>query len=224
MLVALLAVATVTSGVLILLPLVFSKQGEGEKKGLRRRTLAYFGLLGLGFLFVEIPLMQRFILFLGHPVYALTFVLAVLLIGAGSGSFCADSLAGRHRRPWPIFAAIACMSAIYAVALPAVFEATLSLGLPVKIGIGFALIFPLGFLLGIPFPAAISRLSRDGSRSRIGWAWAANGCASVIGPILAVLLAIDFGFTTVMLAAAVGYGAAYVAFLPLWSAPNEMPS
>ncbi len=183
-------------------------------------ALSYFFLIGLSFMLLEITLMQRFILFLGHPVYALTFVLAVLLIGAGAGSFCADDLAGGRRRPWPIFAAISGLSVIYAVALPTVFKATLGLGLPAKMGVGFALIFPLGFLLGIPFPAAISRLSRVGSKSQIGWAWAANGCASVIGPILAVLLAIDFGFTTVMLAAAVGYAGAYVAFLPLWSAQD----
>ncbi len=224
-LLTILAQAAFLSLVLLAVPLWWrGRRPNEDRQPSTFNALLYFFLIGLSFMLLEITLMQRFILFLGHPVYALTFVLAVLLIGAGSGSFCADFLAGGRRRPWPIFAAISCLSVIYAVALPGVFKAALSLGLTAKIGIGFTLIFPLGFLLGIPFPAAISRLSRIGSKSQIGWAWAANGCASVIGPILAVLLAIDFGFTTVMLAASVGYAGAYVAFLPLWSAPDEMPS
>jgi hypothetical protein len=200
------------------------RKGHGNRQPNTLNALSYFFLIGLSFMLLEITLMQRFILFLGHPVYALTFVLAVLLIGAGAGSFCADRFAGDRRRPWPIFVAISCLSMIYAVALPGVFKAALSLHVSAKIGVGFALIFPLGFLLGMPFPAAISRLSRTGTTSQIGWAWAANGCASVIGPIIAVLLAIDFGFTMVMFAASVGYAGAYVAFLPLWSVPVETPN
>ncbi len=223
-LLTILAQATVLSFALLAAPLWWrGRRPHEDRRSNTFNALSYFFLIGLSFMLLEITLMQRFILFLGHPVYALTFVLAVLLIGAGAGSFCADSLAGGRRRPWPIFAAISCLSVIYAVALPEVFTAALSLGLTARIGIGLALIFPLGFLLGIPFPAAISRLSRIGSRSQIGWAWAANGCASVIGPILAVLLAIDFGFTTVMLAASVGYAGAYAAFLPLWSASDGLP-
>ena len=223
-LLTILAQATVLSFALLAAPLWWrGRRPHEDRRSNTFNALSYFFLIGLSFMLLEITLMQRFILFLGHPVYALTFVLAVLLIGAGTGSFCADSLAGGRQRPWPVFAAISCLSVVYAVALPKVFTAALSLGLTARIGIGFALIFPLGFLLGIPFPAAISRLSRIGSRSQIGWAWAANGCASVIGPILAVLLAIDFGFTAVMIAAAVGYAGAYAAFLPLWSVSDELP-
>ncbi|NIV30357.1 MAG: hypothetical protein GWN58_12940, partial [Anaerolineae bacterium] len=98
-LVALLAVAMVTSGVLIVLPLVFSKQGFGERKAPRGRTLVYFGLLGLGFLFVEIPLMQRFILFLGQPVYAFAGVAASILFFSGLGSLAAPRLAPGRTLP-----------------------------------------------------------------------------------------------------------------------------
>ncbi len=175
-------------------------------------TLAYFAAIGLGFMLLEISLMQRFTLFLGHPVYAIAFVLAVLLIAAGAGSMCAPRLVGSRSRPWWVFIGIVGIVLLYAACMPAIFRAALGLGLVSRLALGTLLLFPLGFGLGIPFPAAVASLSRRTSAPLLGWAWAANGAASVMGPILAVLLAMEFGFTGVMFLAALIYAGALLAF------------
>jgi hypothetical protein len=176
------------------------------------RTLLYFLAIGFAFMFVEIALMQRLTLLLGHPVYAIALVLAVLLVSAGAGSLSARILAGPPRRPWPVFLGIVAVALLIALQLPALLDKTLGLGLGPRLLIGAAVIAPLGFLLGIPFPAALLRLAARDDPALIGWAWAANGCASVLGPILAVLLALDFGFSFVIAAAAFAYAAAYATF------------
>ena len=136
-LLTILAQAAFLSLVLLAVPLWWrGRRPHEDRQPGTFNALSYFFLIGLSFMLLEITLMQRFILFLGHPVYALTFVLAVLLIGAGTGSFFSERLAGGRRRPWPIFAAISCLAAIYALTLPWIFTATLSLGLPAKIAIG----------------------------------------------------------------------------------------
>jgi hypothetical protein len=184
-------------------------------------TVAYFFLIGLSFMLLEIALMQRFTLFLGHPVYAITFVLAILLLAAGAGSMISERMGLGQHRPWLVFLGVVGLSLAYAAFLPALFRATLGLKLSARLALGALCLLPLGFLLGAPFPAGIAALTRRGGSSLIGWAWAANGCASVLGPILAVLIAIDFNFATVMAAAAAGYGAAYLAFRGwLWAAPG----
>jgi spermidine synthase len=186
-------------------------------------TLAYFFAIGLGFMLLEISLMQRFTLFLGHPVYAIAFVLAVLLIAAGAGSMCAPRLVGSRRRPWLVFIGIVGIVLLYAAYMPAIFRAALGFSLASRLGVGALLLLPLGFGLGIPFPAAAASLSQRTSAPLLGWAWAANGCASVLGPILAVLLAMEFGFSVVMFLAAVIYAGAFVAF-GSWEANAANPT
>jgi len=199
-LVALLAVALFTSTLLILLPLRF-KTG---KDGPRGRVLACFGLLGLGFLFVEMPLMQRFILFLGQPLYAFTTVLAALLLFSGLGSLAAPRLPGR--RTWPLLAAAILL---YPLALPLLFRALLGASLAVRLlATGFSLA-PLGLLLGTPFPGGLAWL-RERAPELVPWAWAVNGCASVLASILATMIALSAGFSAVLIAAALAYAAAWL--------------
>ena len=217
-LLATLLQALVLSVLLLVVPVL----GRGERRrAFRRRgtgaVVAYFFLIGLAFMLLEISLMQRFTLFLGHPVYAVAVVLAALLVSAGAGSLCASRLAPPRGRVWPVFAAIVGLGLLYAIGLPALFRVALGLGLGSRLGLGTLLLLPLGFLLGIPFPAALSRLP---GAHQIGWAWAANGCASVLGPILAVLLAMDHGFRAVMLVAGLGYAAALAVF-GNWDAAAE---
>lgn len=178
------------------------------KRKMRRgdgRPLAYFVAIGLGFMLLEIPLMQRFTLYLGHPVYAVAFVLAALLVAAGAGSAASPRFG---RRVDAVFGAL--IATVLAVALgsPWLLQATLGLPLPARFAVGAAVLLPLGFLLGLPFPMAMSELARGDGRL-VGWAWAANGCASVLGPVLAALLAFDLGLSRVLLIGAVAYGAAY---------------
>lgn len=216
-LLAVLVQALVLSLLLLVLPAWGSRRrGPGETSSGTLSALTYFFLVGLAFMLLEIALMQRFTLFLGSPVQAVAVVLAVLLVSAGAGSWAAGKMAQRPG-PWTgLFTAVAALAVLYAFFLPPVFRSLL--GLP-ALGRGIAavvLLAPLGFLLGIPFPAGLKRLEEKGGGSLIPWAWAANGCASVIGPIVATILGMEAGFTAVLLAGAGGYASALVAFRPWW--------
>lgn len=203
-LVALLAVAGVTSGVLILLPLIHLAR-EGQERRLRRRTLAYFGLLGLGFLFVEIPLMQRFILFLGQPIYAFTTVVTAILLFSGLGSLAAPRLPVRWTLPLLVVAIL-----LYPLGLPLLFRGFLGTPLAFRLAITACSLAPLGFLMGIPFPSGLAWL-RERAPGLIPWAWAINGCSSVLASVLAAIVALSAGFSWVLVAAGLAYAGAWLA-------------
>ncbi len=187
--------------VLILLPL-FRLGWYGSGKGW---TLVYFGGLGLGYLFVEIVLIQRFTLYLGHPLYATTAVIATLLVCSGVGSYVSERF--RPRRTTLLRAAGAVMLFIlfYTVALAPLLKASIALPLPIKAVCAFVLIAPAAFVMGMPFPLGL-RFLETRRTPQVPWAWGVNGCLSVISTALATLLAVEDGFTMVMLLAAAVYG------------------
>jgi hypothetical protein len=162
-------------------------------------------------LFVEIPLIQRFILYLGQPVYATAVVLFALLTGSGLGSVASTRLAGRGR--W-IALTIAALLLVYPSLLGALFLATLGLPFAARLLLAACSLAPLGFLLGIPFPWAL-RLVGQAAPGFTPWAWAANGCASVVSSVLAAMLAVSTGFSVVLFSAVLAYGAAWVIALAL---------
>jgi hypothetical protein len=204
-LVALLAVAAVASAVLIVLPLALKKDRERrEPRGLRGRVLAYFGLLGLGFLFVEIPLLQRFILFLGQPIYAFTAVLAALLLFSGLGSLAAPRLPLRWTLPLLVAAIL-----LYPFALPPFFRALLGAPLAARLLATGLSLAPLGFLMGTPFPGGLAWLGQR-APGLVPWVWAVNGCTSVLASIMAAMIALSAGFSWVLAAAAVAYAGAWL--------------
>lgn len=218
-LLAVLLQASVLSLLLLVAPLMLDRSRARDAGGPPPgRVVAYFFLIGLSFMLLEIVLMQRFALFLGSPVRATGLVLATILVAAGVGSALGSRIAPEGRRPTRLFVAIAALAALYAVLLPAIFRATFAADLTGRSLVSIALLAPLGFVLGVPFPVAIERLSRAGATGLVGWAWASNGCASVVGPIVAVLLAMDVGFTAVTLLGAVGYLGAYVSMGRHWTA------
>jgi hypothetical protein len=204
-LVALLGVALLASVALIVLPLGFAKRGAIEMKGPKAKVLIYFGLLGIGFLFVEIPLMQRFILFLGQPIYAFTAVLAALLFFSGLGSLAAVKLSPRSTLPLLVGVIL-----LYPLGLPLLFEAMLGAPLIVRFLVTCLSLAPLGFLMGVPFPGGLEWL-RIRAPGLIPWAWAINGCASVLASILAAMIALSTGFSWVLAAGAMAYGLAWFA-------------
>lgn len=206
-----LAQAALLSVVLLVIPATRSAPGGVPIRG-TPPVLGYFAAIGASFMLIEVSLMQRFTLFLGHPVYAIACVLAVLLVAAGAGSWFAPFWVRDGRRPHQVFAGIAALCLAYGLFLPVAFAALLGVSLPVRIAATVGFLAPLGFLLGMPFPLAVVSLRDRGAGSELGWAWAANGCASVIGPLLAVILAMDFGFDVVLAIAALGYAIAWALF------------
>jgi SAM-dependent methyltransferase len=227
-LVATLIQALALSAVLIAAPLWATRRVLAQSCQLWR-IAAYFLALGLGFLFVEIAFIQKFILFLSHPLYAVAVVLTGFLlfagIGSGVSSWFAERVDAWHRaRPGrglqlsaiqlSIIGIIA-VSLLYVLILPGVFDSLLYLTDVAKILVSLGLIAPLAFFMGMPFPLGLSRVW-SGARALVPWAWGVNGCASVLSAILATLLAMTLGFSTVVLAASLLYaGAAAVFHRPL---------
>jgi hypothetical protein len=214
-LLALLGLVTVLAAALILLPLVAARAGPGAEG--RNRTapgrrssvyaLTYFGLIGLAYLFVEIPLIQRFILFLGQPAYALAAVLFTLLLFSGLGSRIA------HRVPQRLaLTLVAVMALVLPWLLPGLFALSLGLPLGLRLAETIVVLAPLGLLMGMPFPLGIRWLERAGPSGAglVAWAWGVNGAASVVSSVLAALLALSFGFSAVLVAGALCYGGAWL--------------
>lgn len=199
--------------ILILAPLPFLRRKAGATGW--ARALLYFAALGLGFLFIEIVFIQRFTLFLGHPLYAVAVVLASFLVFAGLGAALAQRLAQvlTRRVPFAPIAVIACavgaLALIYALALAPLFSALMAWPGPAKVAASVAFIAPLAFLMGMPFPLGLSILSAK-HPALVPWAWGINGCASVLSPVLATLFAIHWGFAAVIAIAAGLYAAAAV--------------
>ena len=209
-LVATLAQAAILGLVLILLPLSLVRHdwpaGTGRDFGF------YFLLLGLAFLFVEMAFIQKFILFLSNPLYSVAVVLSGFLLFAGLGSASSERFA--ERVPWPgvspvvvAVAAIAALALVYVMVLPVVFARFIGLGDAAKIVLSLALIAPLAFFMGMPFPVGLRRLSAI-APGFVPWAWGINGFASVVSAVLATLLAIEFGFNAVILLALLLYALA----------------
>jgi hypothetical protein len=195
--------AAIAGAILILLPL--SRIRRSWPRGTGARMGSYFFLLGLAFLFVEIAFIQKFILFLSHPLYAVAVVLSGFLVFAGFGSAYSGRLVqkvgGGERSAVTIaVAGISAFALLYVTVLPLLFQQLMGLGDAIKIGLSLLLIAPLAFCMGMPFPIGLNRVA-DSAPDFIPWAWGLNGFASVMSASLATLLAIEFGFTAVVLLA-----------------------
>lgn len=217
LLVATLAQAMVASVVLILLPLwLWRGRGAGPDPAARvagraapahgGRVVIYFLAVGLAFMGIEIAFIQKFTLFLSHPLYAVAVVLAGFLVFAGLGS--------RLSRGWTaravvtrVVAGIAVLALVWLAVLPPLFAALMAWPDPARIAVALALIAPLAVLMGMPFPLGLDRVAAR-APGWIPWAWGVNGCASVVGAVLATVLAIHFGFVVVVLVALGLYGLA----------------
>lgn len=214
-LIAALFQAVVASVLLILLPLLRYKSADRREIATSRSVvLLYFFALGLGFLFLEIYFIQRFTLFLSHPLTTVAVVLSAFLVFAGLGSSYASRLSERKGYALTAryaMAAILFFGLLYALTLDALFGAFSAQPELVKIALSVLLIAPLAFAMGVPFPMGLSELGKH-SHALIPWAWGVNGCASVISAILATLVAIHFGFAAVMASALSFYLAASIAF------------
>ncbi len=194
-LLALLVQSLVVGAFLVIGPLIAFRRRSLALPG-KGRAILYFAALGLGFMLLEIALAQKFALFLGHPTYSLAIVIGGMLLFSGLGS-----LASERARPDRCARIAATMVAVLAVGLivflprmTATWLAAPELG---RIGLALLVIAPLAFLMGMPMPSGL-RIVGARNPSFIPWAWAVNGVASVTASILAIVLAMAFGFTGVL--------------------------
>jgi len=168
---------------------------------------AYFSSIGCAFMFVEIPLINRFTLYLGHPSRAVVVVLGTMLLGAGLGALSVSSLAAGRARAAVLLLPL--LLTLQTVALHVLFAKTQSLSLPLRAALAIAIVAPPSYLMGFAFPLGMMRFG-EGNRS---WFWAVNGATSVVASVSTLALAMVFGFAAVQ---AVGIVCYVAAGLLLW--------
>jgi hypothetical protein len=205
--VAILTMVAVAAVVLILVPLAWLRV-PGHRvppRGMTSRTLLYFGLIGVAFLFTEIAWIQRLQLFLGHPVIATTAVLAGFLLFAGAGSAWSQARQTSDTRLLVVATTgITAFALLFVVAMPWLLEQFSGLHAAWRVVIAIMLLAPLAFAMGVPFPLALRHLGAC-APMLVPWAWGINGAASVVAAASAPLLAAEIGFTGLTLTAAVAY-------------------
>lgn len=191
---------------LILLPIIVFRKAKNKIKGFSSRIFLYFSLIGMAFMFLEITFIQKFILFLGHPLYSVSIIIFSLLFSSGLGSFFSKRILGQNlkRNLKRSLLLLAGLIVLYLFLLPFLYESLIGFNLTSKIILTFLVIFPLGFLMGFPFPTGV-RLLDHGEKRLILWAWATNAFSSVINSILALIIAFWGGYNLVLVLAAGGY-------------------
>jgi len=192
--------ALALSALLVLLPLR-RLMGSQVRRG--KGVLTYFFFLGLGYMFVEMASIQRFILLLSHPAYSISVVIFGLLLASGLGSYISGWISPGGKAHRLILLAICLLIPIYGLTSP-LYQSLLSFPVSTRVFAAIAYITPLGLLMGMPFPLGL-RLLTDSKRDLIPWAWAVNGCASVLGSITPIILALYFGYSRVFMMAGLGY-------------------
>jgi hypothetical protein len=160
------------------------------------RTFTYFAALGFGYMFIEVSLIQKMILPLEYPPYAMSVVVVSVLAGSGFGSYLSERFTRlRDERMFLLLVAVILLTSF---AVPRLISLLIGHSLPIKITFVILATLPVGMLMGIPFPLGISLLGKH-APELIPWAWAVNGCASVLATVVAIMIALTSGFTTVII-------------------------
>ncbi|HSE96833.1 MAG TPA: hypothetical protein VLD57_01095 [Blastocatellia bacterium] len=207
---ALFVITTVLVLLFILVPLALVRRRALTTRVKDKLSyLLYFACLGAGFIIVEVAMIQKFILFLGHPVYALAVVLFSLLTFSAAGSY----LTGRFEEARlvsilkKLIVSLAALVVVYILVIPPIFYGFVHLPLAIRIVMAVVLMAPLAVLMGMPMPTAIRMLAHS-SPELIPWAWGVNGATSVMGSVAALVIAILTGFNQALLIGAGIYLAA----------------
>jgi hypothetical protein len=230
LLVALFAIAAIVAGALLWAPFAISRRrdrGDRRTQAPRGRgaLFAYFAAIGLGFMLVEISMIQRFALLLGYPTLSLSVSLFTLLIATAVGARLSGFVGGgRTRRMLAAAVALTAITVVYLVISNPVTDAALAWSSSARIAIVIALLFPVGLLLGVFLPAGIDAATRTADSSPgadegrlVAWCWAVNGFFAVLGSSLTTMSSMSFGFNRTLLAGVVLYWLATTAY-------SRMPS
>ena len=178
--------------------------------------LLYFVAVGLGYILVEIAFIQRFVLFLGHPTYALTVVIFLLMLSSGAGSLLSRRWLTRTQMTWMPLALVVAALLANVFFLPSVLTAWVGLAFQYRLLLSAMLLVPLGVVMGMPFPTGLravttaygssrSEAHNDVKDNAVEWAWAMNAAASVLGSVLAMVIAIQFGLNVTMACGVAAY-------------------
>jgi hypothetical protein len=193
----------------------------------RSLPLFYFVAVGLGYILVEISCIQRFVLFLGHPTYALTVVIFLLLLSSGAGSLLSRRWLSKIARGWIPLAVLIVGIALNTRVLPELLSALIGLPFLLKVGVSALVLGPLGLAMGMPFPTGLRAITNSSELELpvtefaepatnddhgVEWAWAMNAASSVLGSVLAMVIAIRFGLNVTLASGAAAYTLALLLF------------
>ena len=204
-LMTLIGISTALVVLFVIGPLAFAGRGQARPRGWFA-WLVYFGALGAGFMLIEVSVLQRFVLLLGHPVYSLTVTLFSLLLGTGLGAawsrrFDTASL----RRSGAIgVVAIALIALAFMVVATPIVNWAIPFSRNARMLVASAMLVPIGVVMGIPMPTGMRMLSAR-SPQMLAWAWGMNGALSVLGATLAIFIAMNWGFRVTLVTASVTY-------------------
>jgi hypothetical protein len=203
----LMAISLVATALILLLPPLVLGTRLPRHPGVLR-FLPYFLFIGTGYILIEVGLIQKFVLFLGHPTYALTVVIFSLLTSSGLGSFASGRLLGGDEgRLIKALGCVALLAALLAFLVSGLLSALVWLPLGLKIVMTVALLMPLGFVMGMPFPTALRKLEEMHAPS-VRWAWSLNAASSVLGSVGALVCAIYLGLIQTLVIGGLFYLAA----------------
>jgi hypothetical protein len=218
--VAVLGTVLIISLIAVFAFLVVPLAVRGGRRQESAVRLLYFVAVGLGYILVEISFIQRFVLFLGHPTYALTVVVFLLLLSSGAGSLASRRWLVRTSRGWMPLALIVAALLLYVFILPGVLNALVGWSFVAKLLVSGVILVPLGFVMGMPFPTGLRALASipvpefpatvgsPTNQNAVEWAWAMNAASSVLGSVLAMAIAIQFGLNATLTCGAISYLAA----------------
>jgi hypothetical protein len=205
----LMLLSLVAMGVILALPPLVLGARLPREKGVPGYLL-YFVCIGAGYILVEVALIQKFVLFLGHPTYALTVVIFSMLVSSGLGSYASRRFVGDEvddGRLMRTLGLVAIMIALLALVLFTSLSAGVGLPLWVKIVLTVLLVFPAGFVMGVPFPSGLKRLEMWHKPS-LRWAWSLNAASSVLGSVCALVCSIYLGLIQTLVMGGLLYAAA----------------
>ncbi|HTX34057.1 MAG TPA: hypothetical protein VME43_03515, partial [Bryobacteraceae bacterium] len=220
----LMGVSLLATGLILVAPPLVLRTRLPRQKGVRG-FLLYFLFVGAGYILIEVGLIQKFVLFLGHPVYALAVVIFSMLVSSGLGSFWSRRLLGKHEgRLIKALGTVALLAAALALILSSLLSALVWMPLWSKAALTVVLIAPLGFAMGMPFPTALARLEEWHAPS-LRWAWSLNAASSVLGSVGALVCAIYLGLVQTLIIGGIFYLAALavVARVRPSGEPPEVP-
>ena len=210
--IVLLVVVAVLTLLCILVPLLQKMRKDSLRGGMWH--LLFFAAIGFGFLLIEISQMQRLIIFLGHPTYALSVVLFVLLVSSGLGSYSTQGI-DLPRGTSSAFVRLVLLLGVLAAfgtLTPQAIAAFASSTTPQRILVAMGILFPMGMVMGMAFPLGL-KLAASVSSTLTPWLWGINGATSVCASVLALVISMNAGISASFWTGLACYAAACGAFL-----------
>lgn len=191
--------------IFLLLPFAWMTRRREKESGTRKSEIGiatvipYFAALGMGFILIELALLQKLILLMGNPTMTFALLLFTILISGGSGSLLSSRIAKNNMRNLVfVIGGIAGLGILYVLFLPPIIYSAIAESIEVKAAVSIAILAPIGFLMGMPLPTGM-RLLKVHRPDYIPWMWAINGAFSVMGAVLAIALGIMYGSSLAMI-------------------------